>query len=362
MAGGKVDNVEITGIACAVPDSVRTLDDEQKVFGEKEAKRIAKNVGVFQRHVSMGGICASDLCFVAAEELLDELAWERNSIDLLVFVSVTPDYVAPATACTLQHRLKLDKGCAAFDITHACTGYIYGLWTVAHLLSLGTMKRALLLVGDTVSRLVSPRDRSVAAIFGDAGSATAMEWNKSTAPIFFELGTDGGGAKHLLVKAGAFRHPATVATGTRTEREDGNIRSDEDLYMSGTEVFAFALREVPSLTKKVLERAGWDLKDVDAVAMHQANLFIVQYLTKAMKIPKDKVIEDLADYGNTSAASIPMALTGKLAERLKSGAQRLVLLGFGTGLSWGGVAVSCGPMVIPEIMVVGTDCQHWNLT
>ncbi len=355
MAGGKVENTVIAGIACAVPESVRTLEDEQRVFGETEAKRIAKNVGVYRRHVSTETICTSDLCCAAAEKLLDELAWDRNSIDLLVFVSVTPDYIAPATACILQHRLRLGKHCAAFDITHACTGYIYGLWTVAHLLSLGTIQRALLLVGDTVSRLVSPRDRSVAAIFGDAGSATAMEWNNNALPMFFELGTDGSGAQHLLVKAGAFRHPTTASTRLRKEREGGNVRSDEDLYMSGTEIFAFTLREVPSLKQKVLARAGWDIDNVDAVVMHQANLFIIQYLTKTMKIPQDKVIQDLADYGNTSAASIPMALTGKLAEQLKDRAQRLVLLGFGTGLSWGGVAMTCGPLIIPDITEIGPE-------
>ncbi len=355
MAGGKVENAAIAGIACAVPKSLKTVAHEQKVFGEKEANRIAKNVGVFQRRVATDGICTSDLCYSAAEKLLENLSWDRHSIDLLVFVSVTPDYVAPATACTLQHRLKLAKHCAAFDITHACTGYIYGLWTVAHLLSPGTLKRALLLVGDTVTRLVSPGDRSVASIFGDAGSATAMEWDNSAPPMFFELGTDGGGAQHLMVKAGAFRHPATAATRIRTEREGGNVRSDEDLFMSGTDIFAFTLREVPPLTQKVLEHAGWDLTDVDAVVMHQANLFIINYLAKTMKIPKEKVIEDLADYGNTSAASIPMVLAGKLAERLASSYQRLVLLGFGTGLSWGGVAMTCRPVVVPAITEVEGD-------
>ncbi len=355
MAGGRVENVKITGIACSVPASVRTLQDEQRVFGEKEAKRIAKNLGIRQRRVAKGGICASDLCFAAAENLLKNLSWTRKSVDALIFVSVTPDYVAPATACTLQNRLKLDKHCAAFDITHACSGYVYGLWTIAHLLTGGTIKRALLLVGDTVSRLASPRDRSVAALVGDAGSATALEWDRSAEPLFFDLGSDGAGAKHLMVKAGAFRHPTTELTSIRTEREGGNIRSDEDLYMNGTEIFAFTLREVPRLNKRLLERAGWMLQDVDAVVMHQANLFIIRHLAKKMQIPKNKMIEDLADYGNTSVASIPMALTGKLNTQLTTGSRRLVLLGFGSGLSWGGAAVTCGPLVMPEIAFIAAE-------
>src|SRR2546425_1492331 len=134
MAGGKIQNVQIAGIACAVPEAVRTLEDLETVFGVEQSRRVSKSVGVIRRHVSTGGLCTSDLCFIAAEKLLEQMPWERSSIDLLVFVSVTPDYVAPATACTLQHRLNLSRNCAAFDVTHACSAYPYGLWIVANLL------------------------------------------------------------------------------------------------------------------------------------------------------------------------------------------------------------------------------------
>jgi 3-oxoacyl-[acyl-carrier-protein] synthase-3 len=355
MAGGKVERVQIVGIACAVPEAVETVEDLEKTFGEEQSRRIARSVGVVQRHVSTGGICSSDLCFVAAEKLLEQILWDRSSIDLLVFVSVTPDYVAPATACTLQHRLKLSKDCAAFDVSHACSGYAYGLWVVAHLLSAGDAKRALLLVGDTVSRLASPYDRATAPLFGDGGSATALEWNESAAPMYFEMGSDGRGARHLLVKAGGFRHPATEETGMRTVREGGNLRSDEDLYMNGTEIFAFTIREVPTLGNRVLQRAGWTLDQVDAVVMHQASLFMMQHLAKKMNIPSEKLIVNLEDYGNTSAASIPLALTGNLAEQLRHQPRRLVLLGFGAGLSWGGVALTCGPLRIPGLTTVSAD-------
>src|SRR5262245_36492387 len=196
MAGGKLQNVEIAGIACAVPEAVRTQNDLENIFGVEQSRRVAKNTGVARRHVSTAGLCASDLCFIAAERLLDQIRWDRSSIEVIVFVSVTPDYVVPATACVLQHRLNLSKSCAAFDVTHACSAYPYGLWIVANLLSSGNAKRALLLVGDTVSRLVSPYDQSTAPLFGDAGSATAVQWNDSAQPITFELGSDGGGAGH----------------------------------------------------------------------------------------------------------------------------------------------------------------------
>ena len=349
MAGGIVNHVKIAGIAGAVPETVRTLEDEAAEFGEKEIRRIAKNLGVSQRHVSAGSICASDLCHAAAERLLDALGWKRDSVELLIFVSVTPDYISPATSCVLQDRLGLGKACAAFDLTHACSGYMYGLWTASLMMATGTIKRALLLVGDTVSRLTAPHDRSVAALFGDAGTATGLEWTKDAPPMHFELGTDGAGAANLMVKAGGFRFPRDAGTNERTEREGGNVRSDEDLYMNGTEIFAFTLREVPPLTERVLDRAGWTYDDVDGFVMHQANQFIIDYLAKSMKIPPEKQVVDLANVGNTSAASIPMAMAGKLAPRLRERPHQLVLLGFGTGLSWGGAAVTLGPLVIPDM-------------
>lgn len=355
MAGGQLKNVRIAGIARAVPESVRTLDDEATIFGDAEIRRIGKNLGVESRHVAGDRMCASDLCALSATRLLADLRWDRTSVDALIFVSVTPDYQLPATACTLQHRIGLSSSCAAFDITHACSGFVYGLWTAAHFVASGHAKRVLLLAGDTASRLTSPEDRAVAALFGDAGTATALEWSDGTEPMSFDLGADGSGAGNLIVKAGAFRHPRTPSTSVRREQEGGNIRSDEDLYMNGTEVFAFTMREVPALKRRILDRAGWESSAVDAWVMHQANAFIVKYLAKSMNLPADRVVLDMERFGNTSAASIPMAMAGALRGQLSKGAMRLVLLGFGTGLSWGGAAVTCGPLVIPDLITASNE-------
>ena len=355
MAGGMIEQVSIAGLARAVPEAVRTIEDEAKIFGDKEIRRIAKNLGIDSRHVASERICASDLCASAADSLLTALDWDRASVDLLVFVSVTPDFLMPATACTLQHRLGLPTACAAFDITHACSGYVYGLWTVAQFVSSGNIRRALLLTGDTASRLISPQDRAVAALFGDAGTATALEWDEAATPMGFDLGSDGAGAANLIVKAGGLRHPRSPETAVRREHEGGNIRSEEDLYMNGTEVFAFTLREVPALNNRVLALAGWSMDDVDAWVMHQANSFILKYIAKSMKLPADKQVEDMAKFGNTSAATIPMVMAGALQERLTTEPLRLILLGFGTGLSWGGASVTCGPLVIPDLLIVSED-------
>jgi 3-oxoacyl-[acyl-carrier-protein] synthase-3 len=215
----------------------------------------------------------------------------------------------------------------------------------------GGIRRLLLLVGDT-SSFVSSLDRSTTMLFGDAGTVTALERDDNAQPWVFEVGTDGSGQNHLIVPAGRCRQPSTESTRRQTEREGGNIRSDEHLFMNGAEVFAFTLREVPPLVKSVLSNAEWSLESVDAFVMHQANRFMLQHLAKKMKLPMDKVVVALEEYGNTSSASVPLAMTHTLAKKLKSSELRLLLAGFGVGWSWGAVALTCGLMVMPELVVV----------
>jgi 3-oxoacyl-[acyl-carrier-protein] synthase-3 len=252
----------------------------------------------------------------------------------------------------LHGRLGLSKHCAAFDLNLGCSGYVYGLWIGCQLVQSGAARRVLLLVGDTISRIVSPQDRSVALLFGDAGTATAMEKDDTAPPLAFSLGTDGTGQGHLMVPAGGFRQPHSAATCHRTARDDSNIRSDEDLYMNGAEIFTFALREVPPLFKSVLSTAGCSLEDLDVVVMHQANRFMLEYLAKRMRLAPEKVVVALENRGNTSSASIPLAMTDMLADRLKTGSLRMILAGFGVGFSWGAAALTCGPMVMPELVLV----------
>jgi 3-oxoacyl-[acyl-carrier-protein] synthase-3 len=304
-------------------------------------------------------MCTSDICFAAADRLLNDLAWPRESVDALIFVSQTPDYVLPATSCCLQERLRLSKRCAAFDVGLGCSGHIYGLWIASSLLVGGGARRVLLLTGDTHSYICSPLDRSVALLFGDAGTATALEADGSAAPMTFVLGTDGSGRDALIMPAGLFRNPHTEETAIRTAGEDGNSRSAEDLFMNGAEIFAFTLREVPPLILAVLQGAGWSVDEVDAFVFHQANQFMLQHVARRLKLPKDKFILAMEEFGNTGSASVPVAMSARLAARLRSASLRTVLAGFGVGYSWGAVALTCGPMVMPDVLkvpgsVVGT--------
>ncbi|MBI2824137.1 MAG: ketoacyl-ACP synthase III [Planctomycetia bacterium] len=353
MAASSVKGVRIAGVASAVPETVLTLEDDAKVFGRMEIERISQNIGVKRRHVVREGTCTSDLCFAAAARLLDELPWPRDSVDAIIFVSQTADYFMPATACVLQDRLRLARHCAAFDVNQGCAGYVYGLWIGSQLVR-GGCRRLLLLAGDTTSRLVSPRDRTVASLFGDAGTATALEVDEEAPAMHFELGTDGSGRKCLMVPAGAFRQPHTAQSSQRTEREGGNIRGDEDLVMDGGEVFTFALREVPRLVQTILSAAGCGTADIDAFVFHQANHFMLNHLAKRLKLPQEKVAVGLTDYGNTSSASIPLAITTELREALSTQGRRLLLAGFGAGFSWAASVLSCGPACVPPVLVAAS--------
>lgn len=365
MATCTIQGIRIAGLSSAVPEPYQTQADLARVFGEDESRKISESTGVVKRHLSEGALCTSDLCQAAAVELLPRLGWEPASVDALIFVSQTPDYVLPATSCCLHARLGLSKGCACFDVNLGCSGHVYGTWLAATIMAAGAARRALVLCGDTGPH-ISPLDRSAFPLFGEAGTATALVSEPGAAPMYFDLGTDGTGAANLIVPAGGFRRRPSAEGRVQTEREGGNIRSDEELFMNGAEIFAFTLREVPPLVRRILAMPGWPLESVDAYVFHQANRFMLQHLARKLKLPPDRFIVDLEDYGNTSSASIPLAVTNKLRPALSERGLRLVLAGFGVGYSWGALAVDAGPCVVCSPVHVpvpgGKEKQRSELT
>ncbi len=280
--------MRIVGVASAVPPAVRTLADDAAMFGAAEIERISQNIGVQKRHVVTGKTCTSDLCYAAALPLLESLAWDKSSVDALIFVTQTPDYFMPATACVLQHRLGLGKHCAALDVNQGCAGYVYGLWLASNLVASRSVRRVLLLVGDTISRVVSPLDRTVDLVVWRRGNGHGDRIRRGGPQMTFELGSDGSGQKHLTVPAGAFRSPHTAQTAARSDRGGGNARSDEDLFMDGGEVFTFTLREVPTLVKSILAASGDSRDTIDAFVFHQANRFMLNYLAKRLELPAEQ--------------------------------------------------------------------------
>jgi 3-oxoacyl-[acyl-carrier-protein] synthase-3 len=331
-------------MTCSFPAQEVTTTATAERLGV-DARRLYTLTGIESRRIAPPDLCASDLCADAAARLLAALKWEKESISALIFLSQTPDYILPATACLLQQKLNLSQSCLAFDINMGCSGYVYGLMTAASLVEAG-LGRVLLLVGDTINRLCSEDDRSVAFLFGDAGSATALECGADQ--LTFLAGTDGRGAEHLIIRAGQSRQRATPELCVRQEVEPGNVRSPQELYMNGAEVLAFALREVPPLFEQIQQESGMDKDAFDAVVMHQANQFMLDALGRKMGLAKDRVPSSVRNFGNTSCASIPVTLSCCLRDRMIDSRLRLAMLGFGVGWSWAGGAAEIGPLVVPE--------------
>jgi 3-oxoacyl-[acyl-carrier-protein] synthase-3 len=188
-------------------------------------------------------------------------------------------------------------------------------------------------------------------IFGDAGTATALEVASNAAPIHFTWGSDGTGWEAIIRRAGGQRHPYSAETSARIERENGNFRAETDISMNGADVFSFTIREVPKLIGRTLELAGWDIASTDAFVFHQANKFMLQHLAKKVKIPIDKLPISLGEFGNTSSASIPITIVRHLPQ-LRDRSLQTLLVGFGVGLSWSSAALPLGPLVIPAIVEV----------
>lgn len=346
----QLSNVKIAGITAVVPKNKRNVEADSVFFEKAGLVQLAESTGVLSRRVVGQSVCASDLCLSAARQLLAGLSWNLEEIDVLIFVSQTPDYILPATACVLHGELGLSSKCIAFDINLGCSGYVYGLYVLGQLLESGQMKKGLLLVGDTLSKLVSEKDRSIFPLFGDAGTATALIYQEGAPLLSFSLGTDGRGAKHLIVPAGSFREPKSKWTSELQEDMQGNQRSKEHLFMDGLEVFAFTMRSVPKALKELLQKAIYPSEKIDAFVFHQANRFMLTTLQKKSGISEAECVISLDEYGNTSSASIPLAIAHRLADKIKMGPLRLVLAGFGTGFSWALVVVMLSQdCIIPNV-------------
>lgn len=332
----------IAGLVSCVPS--RVVDNAQyfEQFGDK-ARDIEKMTGVRERRRVNEDETTADLCQRAAERLLDQLGWARDSVDALFFVTQTPDFRLPATACALQARLGLSTQVIAFDVNLGCSGYPYGLWLAMTTVASGAARRALLLVGDTISKTVDPEDRSTAMLFGDAGTATAIETD-ADGTARFVLGTDGSGERQLIIAEGAYRTSPAVAPAA--ESDAAGPRADA-LYMDGGAIFNFTLATVPPLVAATLEPAG-GAEQFDAFLFHQANAFMLRHLAKKAKLPTDKVPVNIDRFGNTSNATIPLLMTTDLAERLGTEKMRLGMFGFGVGFSWGAADVEVGPLACVE--------------
>jgi len=346
-----VNHIAIKGLSVCVPKQVsKTMD--YAWISENERISFIKNTGVEEKRTASKTIATSDMCEKAANELITKLNWDKESIDVLIFVSQSPDYFLPATSAILQHKLGLKKGVIAFDINLGCSGYIYGLNVISNLLASGNYKKGLLLAGDKSTLSVNYKDKSTFPLFGDAGSATALEFSEKANPMFYNLFTDGSGYKSIIVEDGGSRNHVSEKSFIETKIEEGIIRCPINLVLDGMEIFNFALREVAPSIENLLKESSTDKLSIDYFVMHQANKLINESVRKKCRVEPEKVPYSIQKFGNTSSASIPLTMLYKLKSELEHKSLRLLLSGFGVGFSWGNCILQTNNVTCTDILEI----------
>lgn len=334
MAFVQYEGVGISAMSAAVPKHVINNREYTDVFSAEEANEIVDKTGIEQRRFADGNTCSSDLCFAAAEKLFKDNEINKDEIDLLVFISQTPDYRMPATSVTLQHRLGLSNSTIAFDISLGCSAFLYGLSVIYGMMERSGLRKALLLDGETRSKVYSPRDRRSAFLFGDGGVAALIERDPKYGKSTFSLNSDGSRADLIMIPAGGYRKMSSAETVVeKVIDEYGNMRSEEQGYMRGGDVFNFVIREIPRDIKNTLVYTGKTIDDFEYIVFHQANNFINSYIMKKMKIDVNKFPSTIAKFGNTSSVSVPITIVSELKGKL-DGRKELLLSAFGVGMTW----------------------------
>jgi 3-oxoacyl-[acyl-carrier-protein] synthase-3 len=333
----KIKNIDIVAIASCLPQNEFKFETLYDSYGKEEVNKIIKTTGISSINIADKMVTSSDLCEEAAKIIINELNIDVNSIDGLIFVSQTPDYLLPQTSHILQHKLGLSLNCFCLDIRLGCSGFIHGLFQASLLINSGSYKRILVLAGDITTSLISNKDRASRMVFGDAGTATLVE--KGECEYNFSIYSDGSGYNQLIVPSGGFRYPKNNNSSILKEAEDGNWRSDENLYMDGSAIFNFVLRRVPSLLNEIIINTNWEKSDIDTFAIHQANKFIVEYIAKKIQVDQNRIPVVVDGFGNTGPSSIPL-LFSEIGNNLKllNKLNKVVLAGFGVGLSWAGLS------------------------
>jgi 3-oxoacyl-[acyl-carrier-protein] synthase-3 len=350
MAVLSYKNVSIAGISACVPRNVLRNEDNLNLDLEYK-KQLIKTVGIEERRIADATTTTVDLCLKAAEKLIDELGWETDDIELLIFCSQSPDYVIPASSIILQDRLGLPKSCMAFDISLGCSGYTYALSIISSLLNSGSIKKGLLLCGDKSSISTPATDKSTYPLFGDAGSATALIYNPNiVTPMLFNLYSNGAGFDSIIIHEGGCRIPFNKDSLTVNEISPGIARSGIDLVLRGDRIFDFTINEVVPSINNMLNDNNLSIDAIDWYVFHQANLLLNETARKLLKIPSEKVPYSLQKYGNTSSASIPLTIVTQKGDAVRKKSQKYLFCGFGVGLSWATAILDMNHIVCPSLV------------
>ena len=348
MAIQRIRNVKLCGVATAVPANIVESRGLSCFESSVDCERYLENVGVERIRKHTASETCSDYCAAAAERLLQDLQWSAADIDMLVYVSQSQDYILPATACVLHGKMGLREDCHCFDISLGCSGWVYGLSVVMSMMQSGGFKRALLLAGD-----VRPySDFLEKPLFGDAGTATALEYDESAEEVLIETRTDGSGYEAIIKRGGACRHPFDEHSLEYKADQFGNVHRIIDTEMDGPAVFVFGITKVPKAVKSVLKLVNRSVEDVDCFLFHQANLMMNEQIRKKCKIPAEKCPYSIRDFGNNSSASIPLTMVTAARDGLNGSEKEIVACGFGVGLSWATLHMRLQKPVISPLVEV----------
>lgn len=352
MAFLEFKNVRIAGIAAGVPKNVASNlhpSEDDQMSTDYSPEEYVKTTGVQERRISRF-LTTADLGYYAAEQLISDLGWDKSEIGALIFVSQTHDYILPATACILQDRLGLNKECYSFDGSIGCSGWVYGISTVASLLGKGSVTKAILICGDAKKRFVIPGNQLRDPLFGSAGTATALEYKEGEQGLQCHFGTDGSGFDAIITPDGGARNPFTIHS-LEFENVDGMQKCRMQARMKGMDVFSFGITTAPKTVKSLGEHFGFNYLDTDYFVFHQANMKMNNMIAKKLKLDPEKVPSCMYRFGNTSSASIPLTIVGELRGKCENGKQ-FICCGFGVGLSWGTIRFVSDNMIVSNLVEV----------
>lgn len=351
MAYLSFHNVEVRGVAACVP---KQMDDNRTtpLIPDEERDKLIESTGIVQKRVAPQGLCSSDLCFEAAESLINNLNWDKSEIEALVFVTQTPDYIVPATACILQDRLGLSKECLAFDVNMGCSGWVYGMNICGSYISNGSIKKALLLCGDTVTRTQSYKDKTSYPLFGDAGTCTALEYKEGAKGLRIHLCTDGSGYEAIYIPDGGFRNPTTEQSLEFIDYGDGKVMTGLHARMDGMSVFSFAISKAPKSIKGLCQKYDIDVDSIDYFVFHQANKFLNETIRKKLKLDLARVPYSMEQYANSASATIPVTMVTQLKKELSTSRLSIMGCAFGIGLSWGSIYLETNNICIPDLIEI----------
>lgn len=352
MAFQTIPNVKISGIAACVPKNIEKNLNSSLFSSIEDANKFIKSTGIVEKRAVTDSLTSSDLCYHAAEKLILDLKWDKEAIDCLIFITQTPDYIVPATSCILQSRLGLSKECHSFDVTLGCSAWVYGLSIMGSLLSTGNFKKALLLVGETTTKTKSKLDKSTYPLFGDAGSATAIEYAAGSIGFKIHSGTDGSKFEAINIPDGGFRNQANLESLEMIKVEEGVVRNKLQYIMDGAAVFTFTITTVPKSIALLMEKNQIENKNVDFLLLHQANKMIVDKVSGKLKFEEKRVPTSYEKFGNTSCSSIPLTMVSKIKSNLETKKLNLIACGFGSGLSWATAYFETENIVCPDLIEV----------